>query len=51
LIAACKIDGVRHLPGEVFDITPERAADWRAKGLIVNPDHPPVSEYAWLSQP
>jgi hypothetical protein len=51
LIAACKIDGVRHLPGAVFEIDAERVALWRQKGLIADPDHPPASEFAWLSQP
>jgi hypothetical protein len=51
LIAVCKIDGVRHYPGEVFEVTPERATLWREKGLIADPDHPPASEFAWLSQP
>jgi hypothetical protein len=51
LIATCKIDGVRHLPGEVFEVTPERAMLWREKGLIADPDHPPASEFAWLSRP
>jgi len=51
LIAACKMDGVRRLPGEEFEITAERAAVWRQKGLIADPDHPPASEFAWLSQP
>lgn len=50
LIAACKMDGVRRLPGEVFEVTPERATVWREKGLIADPDHPPKSEFAWLSQ-
>jgi hypothetical protein len=51
LIAACKMDGVRRLPGEVFEIPAERAAVWRQKGLIADPHHPPASEFAWLSQP
>lgn len=51
LIAACKMDGVRRLPGEAFEITAERATVWRQKGLIADPDHPPASEFAWLSQP
>jgi len=51
LIAVCKIDGVRHYPGEVFEISAERATVWRQKGLIADPDHPPASEFAWLSQP
>lgn len=51
LIAACKMDGIRRLPGEVFEVSAERAAVWREKGLIADPDHPPKSEFAWLSQP
>jgi hypothetical protein len=51
LIAACKVDGVRRLPGEAFEISAERATVWRQKGLIADPDHPPASEFAWLSQP
>jgi hypothetical protein len=51
LIAACKVDGVRRLPGEEFEISAERATVWRQKGLIADPDHPPASEFAWLSQP
>lgn len=51
LIAACKIDGIRHLPGEEFEIDAERAALWRQKGLIVDPDSPPVEDFAWLSRP
>lgn len=51
LIAACKLDGVRRLPGEEFEIPAERATVWRQKGLIADPDHPPASEFAWLSQP
>ena len=51
LIAACKMDGVRRLPGEEFEVTPERATLWREKGLIADPDPPPASEFAWLSLP
>jgi hypothetical protein len=51
LIAACKIGGVRRLPGEVLEIDPALLPAWREKRIIDDPDHPPVSEYAWLSQP
>jgi len=51
LIAACKIDGVRRLPGEVFEIDPAIVSVWREKRLIADPDSPPVEDFAWLSRP
>ncbi len=51
LIAACKIGGVRRLPGEVLEIDAALLPAWREKRIIEDPDHPPPSEFAWLSQP
>jgi hypothetical protein len=51
LIATCKIDGVRRLPGEVLEIDAALLPAWREKRIIEDPDHPPPSEFAWLSQP
>lgn len=51
LIAACKVDDVRRLPGEVLEIDPALLSAWREKRIIEDPDHPPPSEFAWLSQP
>jgi hypothetical protein len=51
LIAACKVDGVRRLPGEVLEIDAALLPAWREKRIIEDPDHPPPSEFAWLSQP
>jgi len=51
LIAACKVDGVRRLPGEVLEIDAALLPAWREKRIVEDPDHPPPSEFAWLSQP